>query len=316
MENFGHSLGNIYRGAYSLIATVPDISEYKTKGTLTPKEFEEAGDFLVHRCPTWSWQGCESRYRQNYLHPDKQYLIARGVPCYKRISKLSASIMNITEMDNYSSIPDDLKPKDDWQVADISIDPEQKYEMVDESIKEGCKECIFIDKHESQENPETIESIKDENAVPILERDGYLIVNAPDENTINCQINDSIQAIRRYNLTITYDYYYRTPRLWLEGYDENYYPLSIDKVFEDVNPDYINKTVTGEIHPCLGITQVSVHPCNHSEMMKFLLDICHTDPEDIQVNKCLILFLKFLSSIVPALNYDFTMSTEFKKYNN
>ena len=36
---------------------------------------------------------------------------------------------------------------------------------------------------------------------------------------------DAILQTRTYDLNITYDNYYRTPRLWLFGYDEvsNYY---------------------------------------------------------------------------------------------
>jgi ubiquitin-like-conjugating enzyme ATG3 len=32
---------------------------------------------------------------------------------------------------------------------------------------------------------------------------------------------DTVQKTRTYNLSITYDFYYKTPRLWLIGYSEN-----------------------------------------------------------------------------------------------
>ena len=33
--------------------------------------------------------------------------------------------------------------------------------------------------------------------------------------------NDATIRVRQYDLSITYDYYHRTPRLWLQGYSED-----------------------------------------------------------------------------------------------
>ena len=40
---------------------------------------------------------------------------------------------------------------------------------------------------------------------------------------------------RTYDLNITYDNFYRTPRLWLFGYDERQIPLSEEDTYEDVS---------------------------------------------------------------------------------
>lgn len=34
-------------------------------------------------------------------------------------------------------------------------------------------------------------------------------------------LDDNIKKVRKYDLSITYDFYTRTPRLWLQGYGEN-----------------------------------------------------------------------------------------------
>lgn len=58
---------------------------------------------------------------------------------------------------------------------------------------------------------------------------------------------------RKYDLSITYDFYTQTPRLWLTGYSETGTPLSQEEIFEDIDADYAKKTVTMENHPHAGI---------------------------------------------------------------
>lgn len=60
-------------------------SKFKQTGVLTPEEFVVAGDHLVHQCPTWSWSAAsDPSLRKPYLPADKQYLVTKSVPCYKR----------------------------------------------------------------------------------------------------------------------------------------------------------------------------------------------------------------------------------------
>ena len=51
-----------------------------------------------------------------------------------------------------------------------------------------------------------------------------------------------ILRTRTYDLNITYDNFYRTPRLWLFGYDEKQRPLSEDDTYEDVSQVYHNRS--------------------------------------------------------------------------
>lgn len=60
-------------------------SKFKQTGVLTPEEFVVAGDHLVHQCPTWSWSpASDPSLRKPYLPADKQYLVTKSVPCYRR----------------------------------------------------------------------------------------------------------------------------------------------------------------------------------------------------------------------------------------
>ena len=44
-----------------------------------------------------------------------------------------------------------------------------------------------------------------------------------------------ILATRTYDLNITYDNFYRTPRLWLFGYNEKQHPLTEEETYEDIS---------------------------------------------------------------------------------
>ena len=57
---------------------------------------------------------------------------------------------------------------------------------------------------------------------------------------------------RTYKISITYDFYYNTPRLWIQGTNSNNKPLSEAEIYEDIMSDYKGKTVTMEKHPHLG----------------------------------------------------------------
>merc|ERR1712154_128794 len=82
------------------------------------------------------------------------------------------------------------------------------------------------------------------------------------------KIDATILKTRTYDVSITYDKYYRVPRVWLRGYDENGNPLSSTQIFEDISADHAHKTVTVEPHIHTGIVAASIHPCRHSEVMK------------------------------------------------
>ena len=91
-----------------------------------------------------------------------------------------------------------------------------------------------------------------------------IIVNS---DTITREI--SMHNLRTYDLHILYDSYYKTPHLYLIGYDHNGMELTLEEMREDVDCDYINRTVTYERHPLLNASSyyLSIHPCMHSRTM-------------------------------------------------
>jgi len=149
---------------------------------------------------------------------------------------------------------------------------------------------------------------------------------------------DNLVKTRTYDISVTYDKYYQTPRVFLSGHNEHNEPLTPEQIMEDISSEHANKTVTVEPHPHTGIQLASIHPCKHSSVMKKMLDqaalvqkekqsrnVKSTEnkkktkeppktpptPEEIygiSVNQYLFLFLKFISTVIPTIEYDNTAS--------
>ncbi|KAJ1549269.1 Arabinose-proton symporter (Arabinose transporter), partial [Cladochytrium tenue] len=82
------TLHGLFHSFREYVSPVLKDSKFRESGFLTPEEFVLAGDFLVYKCPTWSWAaGVESK-RRDFLPADKQYLITRNVPCLKRVAAM------------------------------------------------------------------------------------------------------------------------------------------------------------------------------------------------------------------------------------
>jgi len=98
--------------------------------------------------------------------------------------------------------------------------------------------------------------------------------------------------------------------LWLIGYDEGGQVLSQEDMLGDIMADYAHKTVTFETHPKLKQKQVSIHPCNHATVMKKFIERIQANGGEPLVQNSLFFFLKFISSVVPTIEYDFTIELE------
>jgi ubiquitin-like-conjugating enzyme ATG3 len=109
---------------------------------------------------------------------------------------------------------------------------------------------------------------------------------------------------RFYELTIVYDNYYRTPRIFLRGETHTGIPLGPCEIMEDIMQDYVNKTATLESHPHTGLPYISIHPCRHAQTMKRIIDTISSPPS---VQLYMFIFLKFIGSMIPTLDYDLSM---------
>ena len=98
--------------------------------------------------------------------------------------------------------------------------------------------------------------------------------------------------------------------MYLCGFTIEGRPLSSAETMEDIIQDYIHKTATIEAHPHTGLQYLSIHPCRHAETMKRILDvmIANNDGRLPPVQMYMFLFVKFIGSMIPTIEYDNTLS--------
>ena len=367
MQNLIHTFIDPLRDRF---APISHTSTFRQTGQITPEEFLAAGDFLVYKFPSWSWADAATPdKRVSYFPPGKQYLVTRGVPCRRRVKD-----------ERFAGGGDE----EDAVVRDMLAGPGSEAGGEDDGwLKAGgsgnggmskSAEMRMKDVRTVDDDGKMGEKVEeDEEDIPDMEDD------EDDEEAIirDTKTPGADAGLRTYTLYITYTPYYRTPRLYLSGYDAaSNQPLPPMSMMEDIVGDYKDKTVTLEdfLFTTPPIKTASVHPCKHASVMKVLLDradaalklrmekvrhgekpseagmeglvdqtgaldlnkqqeagsdgkkaagaaganqggdgewevLDEQQPEEvaIRVDQYLVVFLKFMASVTPGIEHDFTM---------
>ncbi|ESW03344.1 hypothetical protein PHAVU_011G006500 [Phaseolus vulgaris] len=304
-------LHEAFKGTVERITGPRTVSAFKEKGVLSVSEFVTAGDNLVAKCPTWSWESGEPGKRKPYLPPDKQLLITRNVPCLRRAASVEEEYeaaggeVLLDGDDNDGWLATHGKPKENKSDEDDNLPSMESLEI---SKKSSIKRISsYMGPEDDEDIPDMAEF--DDNC-NLIENDPstYLVAHEPDD--------DNILRTRTYDVSITYDKYYQTPRVWLTGYDEAAMLLQPELVLEDVSQDHARKTVTIEDHPHLPGKHASIHPCRHGAVMKKIIDVLMSRGVEPEVDKYLFLFLKFMASVIPTIEYDYTMDFDLGSSSN
>ncbi|KXN72348.1 autophagy protein 3 [Conidiobolus coronatus NRRL 28638] len=326
------SVHQLFHGLREYLNPLLKETQFLETGRLTPEEFVKAGDFLVYKCPTWTWESGNKDQRRDYLPADKQFLITRNVPCLRRVDQLAHS-----QDHDDKELDLQLDSEEGWVSAYAGAEGEQQNTepavIQDIEDDEGGKAAkISQDKEEpiTQTNVEEVEEIAEaeipDNLDEIPDMDDEFdeadaLTNALKETSLNDNNNanstsaegssfDNILRTRTYDLSITYDKYYQTPRIWLNGYNETRQPLTNPEIFQDISQDHANKTVTIEAHPHLPISLASIHPCKHAPVMQKLIQHAISGGKEVRVDQYMIIFLKFISSVLPTIDYDYTIASD------
>lgn len=263
---------------------------------------------MCHMFPTWSWNEPTSdvSYR-DFLPKGKQFLISRKVPCGQR----ARQYVNVDEKES--------------EVFVSGADENEEGNEDEGWLKEGADLVSSAEKGGNEKG--TASDVDDiDEMMKDMEIEG-------NEDIVDVPVN---RSERYYDLYITYSTSYRVPKMYIVGFDSNGTPLTAEEMFEDIAPDYRTKTATIEKLPFYKtpIVSVSIHPCKHANVMKILLDkvrivkrrrreeeqqqdgeTAAEDWEDLQadvddslrVDQYLVIFLKFITSVTPSIEHDYTM---------
>ena len=268
---------SIFKSAVESVMPDPTGNYLETHGTLSPNQFVEAGDIFISKCKSWNWESGHPDMGWSFLPKDKQYLITRNVKSNRIIDKqvYKEHIVNETSVE------------DDWTVTE-HINTFNNHQPIETSIIET-----------SNIETSTIETSNIETS-NIEDSDSDLEIDDHDSNILITN-NHQIET-RTYDIYITYDKYYQTPRIGLFGYNYDNMPLGFKEMMDDIESEYVNRTVTYENHPHIPLMVVSIHPCRHSHVMKKIM----MGYKKMDLDNYLNIFLKFISSIIPNINYDHT----------
>eukprot|EP00918_Siedleckia_nematoides_P024537 GHVU01053101.1.p2 GENE.GHVU01053101.1~~GHVU01053101.1.p2 ORF type:complete len:148 (+),score=20.08 GHVU01053101.1:182-625(+) len=144
----------------------------------------------------------------SWLPRDKQYLVTRNIPSRTRVKELDKAFSHRTEEHEGW-----IMPGDEPTPADTAV-PERNYEAPShpapsqlpaaeaDDAKDDIPEMACLEEDDLIMAPDDAEHCMDEA------RGGDAAAAA------------GILHTRTYDLSITYDKYYQTPRLWLFGFDE------------------------------------------------------------------------------------------------
>ncbi|KAJ3352542.1 Arabinose-proton symporter (Arabinose transporter) [Allomyces javanicus] len=326
------NLTSMFKGIREYWTPVLTASRFETDAVLTPDEFVAAGDYLVFKCGTWRWEAGDPAKRRDYLPADKQFLTTKNVPCLKRLHEMEyhASEKTVETDDggdgwlatHYKGegAPDvsddsDLDLLDDVAaefVEKLTMDATGGASSTTSTSKPPARPAASAAHPPPLAPPAATAAIPDD--IPDIDDMDDLaggVSEAPDPAAVHASSSTKIVRTRTYDLAITYDKYYQTPKLALFGYDEARQPLTGAQMLQDISQDHANKTVTMEPHPHLaGVMVAAIHPCRHAEVMKRIMDKMREGGKAVRVDQYLIVFLKFMASVIPTIDYDHTMALE------
>lgn len=225
----------LFKSTREYFTPVLTESAFNEKGILTPEEFVKAGDQLIRNCPSWKWESGEPSKIRPYLPHDKQFLVTKGVPSYSRATTLQAS--KVSEDMVKGGMGD---TEGDW-CAPALLNPDND---PDEVLVEA-EDAMEVDHNAPVLKPSAITSpTKDDEYLDMedesLALDEAATASQPTSGTSGAKAgsghdptaSNNLVRTRRYDVSITYDNYYRTPRIWLFGFDENGSALSTADIYQ------------------------------------------------------------------------------------
>jgi len=299
LNSLKQTIHSTYVKTVEKVTPTLSTSKFLEEGVLTPDEFVQAGDLLCYKCPTWTWEAGDPAKAVSYRPKEKQFLLTRNVPCLMRVKSLEDGAKGQSQ-----TITED---GEDW------VSPASGGNNVDDAVDvttsgNTSAPITTTTTHDDDDDEDGDDNIPDMDGfesdnLDLMDDDTSISVPPPQEE-------DNILRTRTYDISITYDKYYQTPRVWLFGYDETRQPLNPTEIFQDISEDHAHKTVTIDTHPHMGIPCAYIHPCRHAAVMKKIIQRQIEAGRSPRVDQYLFLFLKFISAVIPTIEYDYTIEMD------
>jgi ubiquitin-like-conjugating enzyme ATG3 len=142
-----------------------------------------------------------------------------------------------------------------------------------------------------------------EQAVDLDDDDGEAVdIDDLDLDSLQPEVSEApVPVARTYDITICYDNYYNVAHVYLYGVNAVGTPLTLNEMYQDISADHAEKTVTYEDHPFLTGKFLSIHPCQHHNVILKLVERLE-HPETFCAPAYYFLFLKFIHTVVPTID--------------
>ena len=183
--------------------------------------------------------GCSADKFDKRFPDQKQFLVTEKVPCSRRVKDVENAAQGIEEVDLgdgwTEAVNNDPAAKDMPIDMDAQMVPNGGQQAKDEDEEEiGDMDDMMAEMEEEQKN---------EAASDNIFAQGTYVAKDDLGDDMELDTGNTIKKVRKYDLSITYDFYHQTPRLWLLGYSEEGDILTQEEMFMDIMADYANKTL-------------------------------------------------------------------------
>lgn len=271
----------------------------------------QAGDYLTHRFPTWQWLGAPKALQRDFLPSDKQVLVTRRVPSLVRAGAY----------------------------ADVGVEEEEAVDADGWTTTGAIGGAVGggTTVQEVEEIDDSVDDLVDETAEDEDEDERY---TAPNTNKrfydLYIHYSTVYRVPRMYLVGYDANGTPLTPEQMFEDISEDYR----DKTVTIEKAPFLNDTTTVSIHPCrhaavmkvlinraIAAAQSKRDKKHKQDLLKGVKKMGLADNEDtedtedweqleeadgqtqpvVRVDQYLVIFLKFITSVTPGIEHDYTM---------
>jgi ubiquitin-like-conjugating enzyme ATG3 len=298
------------------LTPVARTSSFKNNGEITPDEFVRAGEHLIHKFPTWSWSGAPASKRVDYLPDDKQYLVTRHVPCKERAPVVGGDEVAEVAVDEGGWVSTMIKGHNEANDTVQDIDDIMESQS-DDGLEEGdLEEDDGQVYRRSRSNPNTIAPSRTYNLYMTYSK-AYRV---PKIYLSGFNDNGGPLSPEEMFEDVMDDYHDKTVTIERAPFEEDLTLISIHpckhakvmKILLERAEVHLREQRNNELADITqGIARYGVadSTAEADDWEEIGTSESTREPEGISipVDLYLIIFLKFMATVTPGIEHDYTM---------